>query len=189
MDQREPSSVWQTDNVARVRDGYISESTRGHPRALTTRTHPPICRPNTIANGKEGVDGSSPSEGFALSPAQQAFSLSAKARRGGFSVHRASTNVHRGDAVAVEEADRVLAAVAGEVAVVAVDHGQACAHLAGEVEGGDAGTEREGGEGVAQIVDAPERFDSGGSLGGFPVAVAKVVQVEVAAVGRGEEKL
>ena len=39
--------------------------------------------------------------------------------------------------------DRVFATVAGEVAVVAVDHGQACAHVAGVVEGGDAGTERE----------------------------------------------
>jgi hypothetical protein len=34
-----------------------------------------------------------------------------------------------------------------------VDHGQAGAHVAGEVEGGDAGMEREGGEGVAEIVD------------------------------------
>jgi hypothetical protein len=41
----------------------------------------------------------------------------------------------------------------GEVAVMPVDHGQAGAHVAGEVEGGDAGTEREGGEGVAEIVD------------------------------------
>jgi hypothetical protein len=51
----------------------------------------------------------------------------------------------------VEEADRVLASVAREVAVVAVDHGQAGAHVAGEVEGGDAGTEREGGKGVPEI--------------------------------------
>src|SRR5437763_3732301 len=35
----------------------------------------------------------------------------------------------------IEELDRVLASVAGEVAVVAVDHGQAGAHLAREVEG------------------------------------------------------
>jgi hypothetical protein len=48
-------------------------------------------------------------------------------------------------AVLVEQADRVLAAVAGEMAVVAVDHGQARAHVAGEVEGEDAGREREGG--------------------------------------------
>ena len=36
--------------------------------------------------------------------------------------------------------DRVFAAVAGEVSVVAVDHVQAGAHVAGEIEGGDAGT-------------------------------------------------
>jgi hypothetical protein len=56
-----------------------------------------------------------------------------------------------GACVRVEELDRVVAAVAGEVAVVAVDHRQAGAHVAGEVEGGDAGTKGEGGEGVAQI--------------------------------------
>src|SRR5207249_10477350 len=45
----------------------------------------------------------------------------------------------------------VLASVAGEMAVVAVDHGQAGSHVAGEVEGGDAEIgrascrEREGG--------------------------------------------
>jgi len=38
----------------------------------------------------------------------------------------------------------MFASVAGEVAVVAVDHGQAGAHVAGEVEGGDAGTQGEG---------------------------------------------
>jgi hypothetical protein len=48
----------------------------------------------------------------------------------------------------VEQADRMR-----EVAVVAVDHGQAGAHVAGEVEGGDAGTECEDREGVSEIVD------------------------------------
>jgi hypothetical protein len=38
----------------------------------------------------------------------------------------------------VEKRGGVLAPVAGEVAVVAVDHRQAGAHEAGEVEGGDA---------------------------------------------------
>jgi hypothetical protein len=47
----------------------------------------------------------------------------------------------------------VFASVACEVAVVPVDHGQAGAHVAGEVEGGDAGTECEGREGVSEIVD------------------------------------
>jgi hypothetical protein len=63
----------------------------------------------------------------------------------------------------VEQANGVLAPVAGEVAVVAVDHGQAGAHVAGEVEGGDAGTEREGGEGVSEIVDPARRLDPGGT--------------------------
>jgi hypothetical protein len=64
----------------------------------------------------------------------------------------------------------VDAAVAGEMAVMAVDHRQAGAHVAGQIEGGDAGTEREGREGVPQIVDAPERGDPGCELGRFPVA-------------------
>jgi hypothetical protein len=71
----------------------------------------------------------------------------------------------------------MLASVAGEVAVVAVDHGQAGAHVAGEVEGGDTGTEREGGEGVSEIVNPAQRLDPGRELCGFPVVVAEVVQV------------
>ena len=82
----------------------------------------------------------------------------------------------------------MLAAVSGEVAVVAVDHRQAGAHVAGEVEGGDAGAERERREGVPEIVDAPDRVDSEVALRGFPVAVAEVVQVEVAAAWGGEEE-
>jgi len=85
----------------------------------------------------------------------------------------------------VEQADRVLASVAGEVAVMAVDHGQAGAHVAGEVEGGDAGTEREGREGVPEIVDPAQRLDPGGELRWLPLAVAEVVQVEVAAAFGG----
>ncbi len=82
----------------------------------------------------------------------------------------------------------MLASVSGEVAVVAVDHRQARAHVAGEVAGGDSGTEREGREGVPQIVDAPSRLDPGRHLGGFPVAGAEVVQVEVAAMGYGKQQ-
>ena len=59
-----------------------------------------------------------------------------------------NSNVHRACVEGVEQPDCMLAAVAGEVAVVAVEHGQARTHVAGEVEGGDAGTEREGREGV-----------------------------------------
>jgi hypothetical protein len=82
----------------------------------------------------------------------------------------------------------VLPAVAGEVAVVAVDHRQARAHIAGELEGRDAGTECKGRERMPKIVDAPERVDPDRKLGGLPVAVAEVVQVEVAAIERREEQ-
>jgi hypothetical protein len=75
-----------------------------------------------------------------------------------------------GGSVGVEQFDCVLAAIAGEMAVVAVDHGQACSHVAGEVERGDAGAEREGREGVPQIVDAAQRRDVGGVLGRLPAA-------------------
>jgi hypothetical protein len=124
--------------------------------------------------GKEGVDGSSPSEGFRLLPAQRRISLSSSAASSPISVHRASTSVHHGRVEVVEQADRVLASIAGEVAVVAVDHGQAGAHVAGEVEGGDAGTEREGGEGVSEIVDPAQRLDPGRDLRGLPLAVTKL---------------
>ena len=57
------------------------------------------------------------------------------------------------DTQLVEQADCVLASIGREVAVMSIDHGQAGAHVAGEVEGGDAGTERDGGDGVSEIVD------------------------------------
>src|SRR5919201_4567001 len=89
----------------------------------------------------------------------------------------------------VEQADRALASVAGEVAVVAVDHGQAGAHVAREVEGGDAGTKREGGEGVAEIVDPAQRLDPGGDLRGLPLSVAGVLPGEgTASLGRGDKR-
>ncbi|MGH3085043.1 MAG: hypothetical protein ACRDNP_13530 [Gaiellaceae bacterium] len=83
----------------------------------------------------------------------------------------------------------MLASVAGEVAVVAVDHGQAGAHVAGQLEGGDAGTQGESRERVPEIVDAPEGLDTDRDLGRLPVAVSEVVQVEVAATLCREEQL
>ena len=75
--------VVRTDNAPRVRDGYISESTSGHARARATRHGAAICRTNMLLSdldavtapgrGKEGVDGSSPSEGFRFSPAMSRF--------------------------------------------------------------------------------------------------------------------
>jgi hypothetical protein len=64
------------------------------------------------AHGKEGVDGSSPSEGFRLLPAQRPVPLSISASTG-----RPRTST-AGAFEVVEQADRVLASVAGEVAVV-----------------------------------------------------------------------
>src|SRR6266508_6404169 len=82
----------------------------------------------------------------------------------------------------------MVASVAGEMPVVAVDHRQAGTHVAGEIEGRDAGTERKGGEGVPQIVDASQRCDPDRELGGLPLARAEVVQVEVgAAKGREQQ--
>jgi hypothetical protein len=73
-------SVLQIDNARRVRDGYISESTCGHSRTPATGPEGLVCRTNVPAlahactrlppldfHGKEGVDGSSPSEGSAKS--------------------------------------------------------------------------------------------------------------------------
>ena len=81
----------------------------------------------------------------------------------------ASTQVHRSfDREGVEERDGVFAAIAGEVAVVAIDHRDAGAHEAGDGEHGDAGSQREGRVGVARVVEVAQRLDAGGDLGGFP---------------------
>ena len=82
----EELSVYKTDNKTRVRDGYISLSTRGHARARQTRCEDSICRRNVTASarpcppvrplnlhGKEGVSGSSPEEGSCRSPAKVGF--------------------------------------------------------------------------------------------------------------------
>ena len=77
--------------------------------------------------------------------------------------------------------------VAGEVAVVLVDHREAGAHETGQIEDRDAGAECEGRLGVAKIVGLSDRLDAGGNLCGPPVPRAKVVQVDVAAAGCGEQ--
>src|SRR6266545_564751 len=82
----------------------------------------------------------------------------------------------------------MLASVAGEVAVVTVNHRQARAHVAREVERGDAGTEGEGGKGVSEIVDPAQWLDPGRELRRLPLSVAEVVQVEVAAPLGGEHE-
>jgi hypothetical protein len=50
-------------------------------------------KPNFL-HGEEGVDGSSPSEGFAIQPAISAFLLSALTLVCCFGVHATSTSVH-----------------------------------------------------------------------------------------------
>jgi hypothetical protein len=75
----------------------------------------------------------------------------------------------------------VLAAVTGEVPIMAVDHCQARAHEARELEDGDAGSEREGGVCVAQVVGPANRLDAGGALRRSPLAGAEVVQIDVTA--------
>jgi hypothetical protein len=91
-----PPPVLRTDNERRVRDGYVRLSTCGHRRALPTHSECQICRRNMLVSvrpcppvpphnlhGKEGVDGSSPSEGFRNKkiPGNRGFLLSATARR------------------------------------------------------------------------------------------------------------
>ena len=76
----------------------------------------------------------------------------------------------------------MLAPVTGEMTVVTVDHGQAGAHVTGEIEGRDTGTKREGGKGVPQIVDASERLDPRRELGRPPLTGTEVVQVKIAAL-------
>jgi hypothetical protein len=92
-------------------------------------------------------------------------------------VHAASTNVHRFVSVAlsVSRSRIVFAAVAGQVAVVAVYHRQAGAHVAGQIEGGNTGTKSEGRKRVAQIVNPAQRLDPHRELGRLPLAVTEVV--------------
>jgi hypothetical protein len=47
-----PLPVLQVDNEPRVRDGYISPSTRGHAGALQTYPEGPLCRRNVIASAQ-----------------------------------------------------------------------------------------------------------------------------------------
>jgi hypothetical protein len=88
----------------------------------------------------------------------------------------------------VQERDGVLVAVDCEVAVVEVDHRDARAHEPREGEHRDAGAEREGGVGVAQVVEVAQRFDPDGSLGGLPLAAVEVAEVEMATAGVREQQ-
>jgi len=81
----------------------------------------------------------------------------------------------------VEEGDCVFAAVEGEVAVVAVDHRDARAHEPGDGEDGYACAEREGGVGVAQVIEAADRLDPGLDLRRPPVLASEDPEVDPAA--------
>ena len=77
----------------------------------------------------------------------------------------------------------MLTAVFGEGRSI---YGEAGAHVAGEVEGRDAGAEPERCKGMPEILDpAADRVDPSSRLGGLPFAVAEVVQFEVAARAAG----
>jgi hypothetical protein len=74
----------------------------------------------------------SPSEGFSILPAQSSLSFSALTPFGCFGVHRASTRVSRVELERVqriEQLDRLLTPLGGEVSLVAVDHRQAGGHV------------------------------------------------------------
>ena len=88
----------------------------------------------------------------------------------------------------VEQRHRVLAAVAGEVTVVAVDHRQARAQEPREIEDRNAGAERKGRVRVAQVVRLAERIDASRILRRLPLAPAEVAQIDVAAARRRKEQ-
>ena len=72
----------------------------------------------------------------------------------------------------------MLTAVVSEMPVVVIDHRDARAHEAGDGEDGDASAEREGGIGVAQVIEVAQRLGRSCLLGGFPVATAEATEVD-----------
>jgi hypothetical protein len=75
----------------------------------------------------------------------------------------------------------MLAAVAGQVAVVAIDHRDARADEARDREHRNTGAERKGRVSVAQVVKAANRLDVRGYLRWSPVAAAEDAEVDPAA--------
>jgi hypothetical protein len=101
--------VVSLSNTARTQNGHIRNDTRDVSRRMADVQTGPICRRNCVADGKEGVDGSSPSEGLEFSPAQPVVPLSLLAAAPGFGVHPASTSVHRGRWPALSSSSRRIA--------------------------------------------------------------------------------
>jgi hypothetical protein len=92
-------------NNTRTQNGHIRNDTRDVSRRVTPSENDLICR----RMGKEGVDGSSPSEGFGFPPAQLMFLLSWLAVVTSVGVHAASTSVHRGRCPALSSSSRRIA--------------------------------------------------------------------------------
>jgi hypothetical protein len=160
---------WSVNGAKRAQPAANGGKCRGRKTAPTS-------------HGKEGVDGSSPSEGFEFpSCLADALVVSAgdRERRRPRSVHRRPPWPLSGTQL-VEPADRMFASVACDVAVVAVDHCQAGAYGAGEIEGGDAGTEREGREDVWGDRRSCAELDSGGEGAGFHWRSRKLCRSQMA---------
>src|SRR6266511_1934078 len=75
----------------------------------------------------------------------------------------------------------MLAAVAGEMAVVVIDHRNARAHEPRDSKHGDAGAQREGCVGMAHVVEMAKRLEPGHYLRWFPVPAAEAAKVDATA--------
>ena len=82
----------------------------------------------------------------------------------------------------------MLVAVDCEVTVVEIDHRDACPNEPRQREHRHTGAEREGGVGVAQVVEVAQRLDPDRLLDRLPVAAVEVAEVEVAATRVREEQ-
>jgi len=89
--RRSKTSVAKADDGARTQNGHVRNDTRDASRRIVGASFSAICRRNCVEDGKEGVDGSSPSEGFAVLAAQPSFLLPTLAAGDRFGVHPAST--------------------------------------------------------------------------------------------------
>lgn len=69
-----------------------------------------------------------------------------------------------------------------------VDHRQARTHEPRQVEDRDAGAEREGRVGVAQVVGPAGRVNACGALRRSPLPRPEVVQIDVTAARRREQQ-
>ena len=107
--------VARTDDATRTQNGHIRNDTRDIPRRISSVPTRPICRRNCVASdractrvtpqnfhGKEGVDGSSPSEGLVEVPGNRHFVV----------VYLTNTKTHSGHIWGTRDARRRLASSA-----------------------------------------------------------------------------